>query len=104
MNDVLFEILKAVIVLSVVLIMRYAVPYAKEIVEKTKYSWVITWVDIAVRSAEQTMFKDATGPEKKAIVVKFIKKLLLQKNISISDEQLDNLIEATVFEMNGGKK
>ena len=82
----------------------YAIPYAREIVEKTKYSWVITWVDIAVRSAEQTMFKDATGPEKKAIVVKFIKKLLLQKNISISDEQLDNLIEATVFEMNGGKK
>ena len=35
MNDLLFEVLKAVVVLAAVLIMRYAVPYAKEIVEKT---------------------------------------------------------------------
>ena len=104
MNDLLFEVLKAVVVLAVVLIVRYAVPYAREAVEKSKYSWLITWVDIAVRAAEQTMFGNATGAEKKAIVTEFIKSLLITKNISISDEQLDNLIEATVFEMNGGKK
>ena len=104
MNDVLFEVLKAVIVLAVVLFVRYAVPYAREVVEKSKYSWLITWVDIAVRSAEQTMFGNATGAEKKAIVTEFIRSLLISKNISISDEQLDRLIEATVFEMNGGKK
>jgi len=104
MNDVLFEVLKAVIVLAVVLIVRYAVPYAKEAVEKSKYSWLITWVDIAVRAAEQTVFGEATGAEKKAIVTEFIKELLISKNLSVSDEQLDKLIEATVFEMNGGKR
>ena len=36
MNDVLFEVLKAVVVLAVVLIMRYAVPYVKEVVEKAE--------------------------------------------------------------------
>lgn len=104
MNDVLFEVLKAVIVLAVILLTRYAVPYVKEVAEKSKYSWLITWVDIAVRATEQTMFGKVTGVEKKAIVTEFIKRLLISKNITISDEQLDNLIEATVFEMNGGKR
>jgi hypothetical protein len=104
MNDALFEVLKAVVVLAVVLLTRYAVPYVKGQVEKSKYSWLITWVDIAVRAAEQTVFGEASGQQKKEIVVDFIKELSLSKNICISDEQLDKLIEATVFEMNGGKK
>ena len=39
------------------------------------------------------------GPEKKAIVTKFLKEQLQQKNISISDEQLNTLIEAAVYEL-----
>ena len=99
MNDILYEILKSVVVLVLILITRYAIPYLKQKAENSKYDWVVKWVDIAVKSTEQTIFGDKMGPERKAIVTRFIKKLLLQKNIALSDEQLDNIIESAVFAM-----
>ena len=99
MSDILYEILKSVLVLVLILISRYAVPYLKQRLENSKYDWVVRWAEIAVRSAEQTVFGDKKGAERKAIVTKFIKEMLLQKNVSISDEQLDSIIEAAVFAM-----
>lgn len=99
MNEVLFEILKAVVLLALILIVRYAVPWIKLQVEGTKYDWLIEWAEIAVRSAEQTITGSKTGAEKKAIVTKFLKEQLQAKNISISDEQLNTLIEAAVYEL-----
>lgn len=101
MNDILFEILKAVLILAIILLMRYAVPWMKQMAEDTKYAWVAKWVAVAVRSAEQTVFGDKRGEEKKAIVTQFIKEQLIKKNIALSDAQLDNLIEAAVYAMNG---
>lgn len=103
MNEVLFEILKAVIILSVTLLVRYAVPFMKLQIEETKYSWVTKWVELAVKSAEQTILGDKSGPEKKAIVTKFLKEQLEAKKISISDDQLNTLIESAVYIMNGEK-
>ena len=100
MNEVVFEIVKAILGLAVVLLMRYAIPWLKLQVENTKYSWVLTWVDIAVSAQEQTVFGDKSGPEKKAIVTEFIKSMLIEKNIAMSDEQISNLIEAAVYAMN----
>lgn len=99
MNDILFEVLKAATVLVIVLLTRYAVPWIKQQVENTKYAWIIQCTELAVRSAEQTILGSKTGPEKKAIVTKFLKEQLQQKNISISDEQLNTLIEAAVYEL-----
>lgn len=103
MNDILFEVLKAVLILAVILLTRYAVPWMKQTVENTRYSWVVRWVAVAVCSAEQTILGDKCGEEKKAIVTQFIKNLLIKKNIALSDAQIDNLIEAAVHTLNGGK-
>lgn len=103
MNDILFEILKAVMVLAIILVTRYAVPYIKMKLESSKQEWLEKWIDVAVRSAEQTVFGDKQGAEKKRIVTEFIRQQLIKKNISISYEQLNNLIEAAVFAMNGEK-
>ncbi len=99
MNDILFEVLKAATVLAIVLLTRYAVPWIKQQVENTKYAWIIQCTELAVRSAEQTILGSKTEQEKKAIVTKFLKEQLQQKNISISDEQLNTLIEAAVYEL-----
>ena len=99
MNEILYEILRASVVLVLILLTRYAVPYLKQVAENSKYDLVVKWAEVAVKSAEQTVFGDKKGPERKAIVTAFIKKLLLQKDISISDEQLENIIEAAVFAM-----
>lgn len=100
MNEILFEILKAVVMLVIVLLVRYAIPYVKLKVEDTKYAWLVKWVELSVKSAEQTIVGSKTGAEKKAIVTEFIKNLLMQKNISISDDQLNTLIESAVYIMN----
>lgn len=101
MNEILFEILKAVVVLVIILVGRYVIPYLKQLAEAKEYEWIVKWVGVAVKATEQTVFGDKKGQERKAIVTKFIKKLLLQKNISLSDAQLENLIEAAVFAMKG---
>lgn len=102
MNEILFEILKAVLVLVIILAGRYGIPYLKQLAENKNLEWIVRWVKIAVKATEQTIFGDKKGAERKAIVTQFIKKMLLQKNISISDEQLNNIIEAAVFAMNSG--
>ena len=90
-------------VLVIALVSKYGIPYLKQLAENKKQEWIVKWVEIAVKSAEETVFGDKKGAERKAIVTQFIKKLLLQKNISLSDEQLDNVIQAAVFAMKGGK-
>ena len=104
MNEVLFEILKAAVVLAVVILVRYAAPYLRMKVEETQYAWIIKWAEIAVKSAEQTITGDGSNKEKKAIVTKLLKSMLIKKNISISDEQLDSLVEAAVYAMKQSKR
>lgn len=99
MNDVLFEVLKAVIIISIMVVLRYGIPYLKQLVDNTKYSQLDDWVGKAVLMAQQTIIGNET---KKEIVTNFIKKLLIQKNISISEEQLNTLIESAVYAMKNG--
>ncbi|MCM1089134.1 MAG: phage holin [Muribaculaceae bacterium] len=101
MNEILFEVLKAVIIISVMVAMRYLVPWMKEHTELAKNQMVQDIVRAAVQYAEQIFKKEpGAGADKKAVVTEFLKKLLLAKNISISDEQLDALIESAVYAMN----
>ena len=100
MNDILFEIVKAIFILFLILVTRYTVPYMKQSLENSKYEWIIQWAEIAVRASEQTVFGDKKGAERKAIATKFIKDMLIKKNISISDEQISNIIESAVYAMN----
>ena len=62
---------------------------------------VIDWTYQAVLAAEQAHHA-LPGPERKAIVTKFIKEVLQQKNIALSDEEIDMLIEAAVGQMKKG--
>ena len=56
---------------------------------------IIDLVAQAVLAAEQC-HQAISGPERKAIVTKFIKQILEQKNIALSDEEIDVMIEAAV--------
>lgn len=101
MNDIIFEILKAAVVLVLVLVTRYAVPWLKLQADNTKYKWLLQWTELAVKAAEQTIFgTDTSNADRKAIVTEFLKKQLIEKNISLSEEQLDTLIEAAVYTLN----
>lgn len=104
MNDILLVIIKTAIILAITITMRYFVPLIKEKIETSKYAWVAKWIDRAVLAMEQTISESGSGAERKAKVIEFIKKLLIQKNISITDDQLNTLIEAAVWAMKNGKE
>lgn len=98
MRDIILEVLKLTIMIATMLITRYAIPWLKAKTQSETMSVLIDWAMQAVLAAEQA--HDAgSGAEKKAIVTEFIKRLLIQKNISLSDEEIEMLIEAAVRQM-----
>ena len=101
MRDIILELLKLTIMIATMLITRYAIPWIKAKTENDTMSVLIDWVMQAVLAAEQC-HQAMPGPERKAIVTKFIKEVLQQKDIALSDEEIDMLIEAAVGQMNKG--
>ncbi len=98
MSDIIFEILKVVIMLAVVLVTRYLVPWIREKIGNDKLEVAEKWAKYAVLKAQQVM-QTENGQERKAYVTEFLKEILTAKNISLTDEQLDVLIEAAVKTM-----
>ena len=80
----------------------YFVPWMKARTDNEKMHAIIDWAIQAVLAAEQ-VHTSQTGAQRKYIVTQFLKKILEQKNIAISDEELDIIIEAAVKSMNGDK-
>lgn len=107
MDTFLLAIIKAVLILVIVLVSvlgkKYFIPWIATAVNNSKYKWIADMAAIAVKAAEQTM-TDKLGTDRKTVVVKFLKQLLLAKKISISDEELDSIIEAAVYALNLAKK
>lgn len=99
MNEITFELLKLVIMLAAALLTRYVIPWIRQKTDNEKFQTMIDWAQSAVLAAEQA-YSARTGPEKKKIVTAFIKRILIAKNISLTDAELDILIESAVREMN----
>lgn len=98
MNEMVMEILRVIVMLAVLLVTRYLVPWIKAKIGAEQLAEVKTWVNAAVLMAQQ-VYDAKTGAERKAIVVDLIRDMLIKKNIDISIEQLDTLIEAAVKAM-----
>lgn len=96
-----FTMLLAKIVISVcaALITAYVVPYIKTLKEDARYASVFEIIEIAVRAAEQVIKGSGQGALKKSEVVKFVSEWLERKGIGIMEDELDQLIEAAVFQM-----
>lgn len=102
MRDIILEALKLTIMIATMLITRYAIPWLKARTQNETMQILIDWAAQAVLAAEQT-HQAGSGAERKAIVTKFIKQILMQKNITLSDEEIDVMIEAAVKQMNEAK-
>lgn len=103
MRDIIMELLKLTIMIATLVITRYVVPWIKAKTQSDTMSVLIDWAMQAVLAAEQA-HQAMPGPERKAIVTKFIKQILEQKNIALSDEEIDVMIEAAVKQMNVAKE
>lgn len=100
MNEITFNILKIVVAVATVLISAYVIPLLKVKVTDAKYQRLLEIVEIAVRAAEQTIKGSGHGAIKKDEVINYVTNWMLSHGIDITDEQLDQLIEAAVYAMN----
>ncbi len=98
MSEIIFEILKVIVMLAVLVFMRYVIPWVKARIGSENLKLVEKWVNTAVLMVQQVHYAK-TGAERKAIVIDMLRGILIQKNISISEDQLDALIEAAVKAM-----
>ena len=103
MNDILFEILKAVVIVAVMVVTRYVVPWIKSKISESQYAVVVALIETAVAAAEQTITAEGSGEEKKAQVLEYVQTELAERGITITDEQLDTLIEAAVYALNAAE-
>lgn len=102
MKDIYLEIAKLIVMILAALITRWLIPWIKARTENETMSMIIDWTAQAVLAAEQT-HGAGTGPEKKRIVREFIQHVLEQKGISLTDEEIDTIIEAAVKQISYSK-
>lgn len=98
MDDILFEVLKLIVMVAVFLVTTFLVPWLKNKIGADKIAQIEKWVNAAVLSAQQTKW-DQSGEDRKKAVVQFVQKMCAEHNIKITDEQIDILIEAAVKQM-----
>lgn len=100
MNTVTYQIATLVISLIGVILTGLVVPLIKTKINKDKLTVVEMWVNVAVAAAEQIFSAPAQGASKKMYVIEFLK----SKGITITEQELDVLIEAAVFELNKARE
>lgn len=98
-NEIIINFVGLVIGTGLAAIIIYAVSYFKDMRAKIKDERVEMIVDQAVAAAEQ-LLATQTGPEKKDAVIAWLEDYLNEKGIKVSANELNMLIESTVYYMN----
>lgn len=100
MNDVMFVVLECLVSIFVILLMRYVLPYLKMRLLGTIDEKVFEEILKAVKSVQQDpFFREQLGSIKKEEVITRVTAWANQHGISITQEQLSQLIETAVFTM-----
>lgn len=103
MNDILYNLLLAVVTAAVSAIARYVVPYIRSKLAASKYAWAVDIIDSVVMCVEQTAKENTTGEAKKRTATQVIKIYLNERGIKMTEGQISTLIEAAVGAMNVNK-
>ena len=99
MDEILFNLLKAVIIAATSIITYYVVPYLKAQAYSTRYADVIKEIDKQVRAYEQIIKDTGMGAKKKQEVVKAITEFCRRIHFNMTEEQISQLIEAAVYQL-----
>ena len=96
LHQILFQILTNVIQILCVVLSGFCINLISSKIQNTKLSKYMDYARMAVSAVEQTMGFD-NGIEKKKAVKGFLTKKI---GNTLSPEDLDNLIEASVYNLN----
>lgn len=105
MNESVFAMLNCFWVALVILIMRYVIPYmklkTKNLIDTDLYDAVLK----AVKSVQQDpLFQDQLGTVKKEEVIVRMTAWANRRGITITQDQIAQLVESAVFAMKYGDK
>lgn len=106
-NQLVFNVLLALIVALIGVITKTLLPYLKAkkdeattAIRKTKWAWAADIIDAVVRAVEQTVEDGVHGETKKAEATRLIFDFFRANNIDLTQEQISALIESAVQAMN----
>ena len=103
MAEIITEVCRVLIMAIVFCIARYLIPWIQEKLGNERFERITMEVEKFVLAAEQ-MYPNESGAQRRAIVTEKVKELLIQKDISLTDEQIRDFIEAAVKGMNLAKE
>lgn len=110
MSGTVANFLAALIGAVIIAVAKELIPYLAEARRKamvelrgSKWAWAADIVESVVRAVEQTLSEELHGRDKKKAAVSWIKEILSSNGISLSDQQIDTLVEAAVQAMNEGR-
>lgn len=98
-NEILYNIARIVIAVVAALVSAYLIPWLKAKTKSMLDEKLYTIVETAVQAAEQNP-GIISGTDKKDYAKEFIKDLCGKANITVSDAEIDGLIESAVFGVN----
>lgn len=99
MENVMYNIVTLLISILGLVITYFVVPWLKAKTNTQQLTTIEMWVNIAVAAAEQMKAAGIITTPKKDYVLQFLK----DKGVTITDQELDALIEAAVYEINKAK-
>lgn len=91
----LTPVVSAILMVVIVLVSTYLVPYLRSKLTAEQMENVRKWVIIAVEAAEMIYVGAGRGTEKKKYVMAFLK----SKGFTLNPAEIDNLIESAVMEL-----
>lgn len=98
-ENVTSALLSIVVAVVLAIVTKFVIPALKSYVEEHRNTQIYSLIETAVRAAEQTILGTGQGAVKKEQVVDLVTKWLAEKGITISAEQLDQMIEECVYLM-----
>ena len=97
-TDILFKIVESVIVVAIIVISRYLVPWIRAKLGNEKFDRVVQEISVLVTAVQQ-MFPQYTGEQKLEFVTEKITEFLNKQHINFTEEQVRLLIESAVKQM-----
>ena len=99
MHEIMIDVLMIVVSVLSALVSAYLIPYIKAKTNSEKYADLMEIIVVAVKAAEQTINGSGQGKVKKAEVLAFVSHWLAERDIHVSEAELDKLIECAVYAM-----
>lgn len=98
MTDIIFEIIKLLVMAMAFISTTYLIPFLRDKVGAEKLANIEKWTKFAVLKAQQVMWAES-GKEKKQYVMEFLRQIVDTYGLYLTSEQIDILIESAVKQM-----